>query len=110
MENNVSRKGMISMALVPVTTIIMDNGEVVRVQGMPEEVIKELTHNGKIRNKFIRIGAYYINPSHVSILSLSEEEEDDPKTKMKLSAQFALTKENEEQSVEQNDDEPIVFY
>lgn len=67
------------MKKISVTNIIMDNGEVIKVEGIPETIISELTDkDGEIINKFIRYGVDYINPRNVSLLRYEEENEEDP--------------------------------
>jgi hypothetical protein len=65
------------MAKIVVTKVVMDNGEEIKLQYDPSEVIGKFTQkDGKIRDEFIEIGVLYINPRHVSLLCYEEEEEE----------------------------------
>jgi len=76
------------MSRITVTSIIMDNGEVLKIQCSPTEAIGMLTgKDGKTRDGFVNIGADYINPKHVSLLCSGEEENKDHE-KVKTNASF----------------------
>ncbi|MDD4200664.1 MAG: hypothetical protein PHS19_04665 [Eubacteriales bacterium] len=77
------------MAMMVVTEIIMDSGEVIRVECDPVEVIRKFTDKeGKIRDEFIEYGVDYINPKHVSLLRYKEEEEDEEEENKKKRINF----------------------
>jgi len=57
-----------------VTVIIMDSGEEYTLQHDPVEIIRKFTDkDGRIRDEFIEMGPFYINPKHVSSLCYKEE-------------------------------------
>lgn len=57
-----------------VTEIYLNCGEKIELEYNPAELIEKFSKDGKIRNEFLEIGSYFINPSNVSMMIYREEE------------------------------------